>query len=197
MEKYISDLHLYSIKYLSRNTYYSIHITSIVYLKKIIKEADKTYTYTDINVFDIKNYNQSVYRKWIIETKYLVGNYNLKLNLIRLLESKVKPIKQAKNVLRLRIINNINYFHEIVEDNFLARKIVAGQIVNNLINYCYVCNNTYYGTVKYINDDFKEFKIESEICKITLELVCNAADLNDKNLNQLLSKLLFYIKDKI
>lgn len=178
---YLDALRFYSLKYNSDGIQYSIHIVSMETLFSLVKKASLVETYTDINVFDVKLYYQTVYRKWIQETEYLIGDVSLKEALIHELAEQAKPTKLAKQALVLRLKNNIAYFQEKVTDDKVICNVVLGQIFNNLINYCYLVNDTYYGTVKYIKGDLEGFKNESALCHLAIGLLesCNIKSIEE------------------
>lgn len=184
---YVDTLKFFSIKYNSVGVYYSIHVVSMEKLFSLVQNASLVETYVDINVFDVKLYSQTVYRKWIMETEYLIGNIYLKEALIYELKKKEKPIQFAKQKLVTRIRNNIAYFQEKVMDDIMICNIIAGQIFNNLVNYCYLINNVYYGTVKYIKKDLQNFKIEPALCKLTINIM---ESLNIKSINEIFYKFI-------
>lgn len=168
---YVDELMFYSLKYNSFGFDYSVHIVSMERLFYIVREANLIETYIDINIFDVKLYSQTVYRKWIYETEYLIGNISLKENLINELKKQKKPIKIAKQKLVFRIKNNVNYYNEKVDDDVFLCNVVLGQIINNLINYCYLVNDTYYGTVKYIKRDLENFDRVTALCELTISII--------------------------
>lgn len=168
---YIAPLQFYSVKYVSSEVNYSIHIVSMKKLLSIIDQASLVDTYTNINVFDVKLYNQTVYRKWIMETEYLTGNGTLKEYLLNELVKRERPTALAKQILSKQIKNNIAYFHEKIGTDRVFCNIILCQIINNLINYCYLANEKYYGTVKYIRSDLIGFDQAVFLCRLTIELI--------------------------
>jgi len=138
-------------------------------------------TYTDINVFDVRLYYQTVYRKWILETEYLIGDTSLKKALIHELAKQKKPTEFARQELVIRLKNNIAYFQEKVTDDRVICNVVLGQIFNNLVNYCYLLNDAYYGTVKYIKRDLEGFKNELALCQ-TRKLSGNLSHFESQNM---------------
>lgn len=178
---YLNALRFYSLKYNSDGICYSIHIVSMETLFSFIEKASLVETYTDINVFDVKLYYQTVYRKWIFETEYLIGDISLKQALLYELAKQKKPAESAKQELVARMKNNIAYFQEKVTEERVICNIVLGQIFNNLVNYCYLLNDVYYGTVKYIKRDLEGFKNESALCHLAIDLMesCNVNSIQE------------------
>lgn len=178
---YLGALRFYSLKYNSDGIHYSIHIVSMGTLFSLVKKASLVKTYTDINVFDVRLYHQTVYRKWILETEYLIGDASMKEALIHELAKQKKPVECARQELLLRLKNNIAYFQEKVTDDRVICNIVLGQIFNNLINYCYLLNDVYYGTVKYIKRDLEGFKNELALCHLAIDLIesCNIRSIQE------------------
>ncbi|MDE6424714.1 MAG: hypothetical protein K2K89_01040, partial [Ruminococcus sp.] len=165
---YLNSLEFHSVKYVSAGISYSLHVVSKNRLYNIIQKASLVETYTDINVFDVKLYSQTAYRKWIIETKYLIGNVSIKEELIAELLKKEIPVDSAQNELIVRLKNNINYFNEKVTDDIVLCNLIVGQIINNLINYLYLVNGVYYGTLKYIKSDMRNFMYKKELSELTI-----------------------------
>lgn len=168
---WLDSLEFYSVKYVSSGISYSLHIVSKDRLYNIIQKAGQTETYTDISVFDVKLYSQTAYRKWILETRHLIGNTSIKEELTDELSKKEIPVNTAKKVLVSRINNNVNYFNEKASDDIVLCNVIAGQIVNNLINYLYLINGCYYGTVKYIKNDLEHFTKEPELSGLAIDII--------------------------
>lgn len=190
---YLNALEFYSVKYTSAGISYSLHIVSKNRLYDIIQKASLIETYTDINVFDVKLYNQTVYRKWIIETRYLIGNISIKEELTAELLRKEIPFNSAKNELIARLKNNINYFNEKVTDDIVLCYLIVGQIINNLINYLYLLNGIYYGTLKYIKSDLESFMCEKELSKLTLCIIKSINVKKIKDVSALINKIICFI----
>lgn len=191
---YLPAFRFYSLKYNSAGYCYSIHIVSVEKMVSFVREASFPETYTDINVFDVKLYRQTVYRKWIMETEYLIGNPSLRENLIQELAKQKKPLESARQELAARLKNNIGYFQEKAANDRIACNIIAGQIFNNLINYCYLINHAYYGTVKYIKKDLEGFQTEQELCHLTVDIL---ESLNLSSFDEMLNRvkrILNYVK---
>ena len=155
---YLRSLEFYSVKYESSGICYSLHIVSQARLFEIVRKAGYVETYTDISVFDVKLYSQTVYRKWILETRYLIGNPAILETVRETLLQMPVPRKRAEDELISRIRNNIGYFNEKVTDDAVLCNLITGQIINNLINYLYLVNECYYGTLKYIRGDLEHFR---------------------------------------
>lgn len=156
-EKFIENWNMYTFKIKEKNEIISFHIVSFEKLKGYVCKANKIETYTQINLFDLSLKLPTVYRKWILDTRPIWGNQNLKKELTKLLNYYEMPSKQIQSVLKNRINNSIDYFFE-KRDSELFSGIVIGQIFNDLVLYCYAGNNKYYGTLKYIEDDLQTFE---------------------------------------
>lgn len=190
---YLDSLEFYSVKYISADICYSLHIVSKDKLYNVIQKAESVETYTDINIFDVKLYSQTVYRKWLLETEYLIGNISIKEYLEDELLKKEIPVNAAKKRLISRIKNNINYFNEKVVDSVVLCNIIAGQIVNNLINYLYLINKQYYGTLKYIKNDLEHFKQGSELSKLTIDIIKSINIMEIQEISVMVNKIMSLI----
>ena len=171
--KYYKHFCFYSLKYVSGKQPYSIHIASKEKILSYIDMAAHTETYTDINIFEVELQPQTVYRKWIMETAALHGNVSIKDYFIKKINEAQNsaPYSEAEKELVSRIKNNINYFYEKVSSPGLACNVLLCQIANSLINYCYLVNRSYYGTVKYIKDDLSYFSKEPELADIAIKML--------------------------
>jgi len=194
---YLDTLQFHSLKYHSTGICYSAHIVSMQKLLSLVSKASLTETYTDVDVFCVRLYNQTVYRKWILDTEYLIGETSFKETLLHELAKQEKPFACAKRELVSRLKNNIDYFREKVTDDTDDRvtcNVLSGQIFNNLINYCYLLNNVYYGTVKYIKKDLESFQVKPALCRLTIDL---AESLNIKSIQEIsckINRILDYIE---
>ena len=191
---YLGALRFYSLKYNSNGIHYSIHIVSLKTLFSFVEKASLVETYTNINVFDVRLYHQTVYRKWILETEYLIGDISMREVLLYKLARQKKPTEYARQELVIRLKNNIVYFHEKVTSDRVTCNIVLGQIFNNLINYCYLLNDVYYGTVKYIKRDLEGFRNELDLCRLAIDLIesCNIKSIQEISCE--VSQILNYIE---
>lgn len=192
---YLDSLEFYSVKYISSGIPYSLHIVSKRKLYDRIQKADCVETYTDINIFDVKLYSQTVYRKWIIETRYLIGNRKIKNDIKQELIKKKIPENIAREKLICRIKNNINYFNEKVsgEDDIVLCNFIVGQIVNNLINYLYLVNGCYYGTLKYIKTDLEHFEKDAELSKLTINIIKSINIKDVSEISILINKIISFV----
>lgn len=192
---YIDALQIYSLKYISNDTIYSLHIVSWDKVNSFVAQASQVETYTDVNIFAFELYYQTIYRKWIIETEYLTGNEMLKTELVNNLNSKVIPYDAAVKRLTKRIKNDVNYFIEKVSDPDAICNIILCQIINQLVNYSYLVNGIFYGTVKYIKDDMKKFKKATEISKLSLVLLEKMNLINLEQCKMILTDILKFISE--
>lgn len=189
--RYLKDLNFYSIKYVSGNQPYSIHIASKQTILSYIDMSSHVETYTDINIFEVRLNPQTVYRKWIMDTLPLCGDISLKelfVKRLRDMQSFV-PYEEARKELVSRIRNNVKYFYEKADSSELTCNVLLCQIVNHLINYCYLVNNQYYGTVKYIKDDLSGFEIKPELARAAIEIM---ESLNKKDIS-----FFYFLLDKM
>lgn len=195
--KYYENLKFYSVKYKSVDFQYSLHIVSIKTLKEMIEKTSQISTYTDINIFEVDLYMQTVYRKWVRETEFICGNECMLANIKTLLSKKEYDVNSNEviNVLRKRIINNVAYYKEKYTHDKITANIIILQIINNLINYCYFVNKIYYGTVKYIYSDLISFKTQPPISKITLDLFQSINVKSEKEFIAILDSLLIELGD--
>lgn len=191
---YLRALRFYSLKYASGGIRYSLHIVSMETLFSFIEKASLVETYTDVNVFDVRLYHQTVYRKWILETEYLIGDASMKEALLRELAQKEKPAELARRELVRRLKNDIAYFHEKVTDDRVICNVVLGQIFNDLVNYCYLLNDAYYGTVKYIRRDLEGFRNGSELCHLAVGLIGSCSVRSIQDISHKISGILNYIE---
>lgn len=190
---YIDVLQLYSLKYLSSSVSYSLHIVSWDKVHSYIDQASQVGTYTDINIFAFNLYYQTVYRKWIMETEYLIGNEMLKVELVNNLNSKVIPYEAAIKRLIQRIKNNVNYFIEKVSESDAVCNIILCQIINQLVNYSYLVNGVYYGTIKYIKNDMKKFTNATDISELSLVLLEKMNLITLEQCKTILTEILIFI----
>jgi len=155
---YYKELKLFSIKYQS----YSVHIVSSEALHAYIDTISNIKNFVDVNIFDVKLYKQTVYRKWIEDTEYLYGNINIRKHILQKLCTAQKqiPYQKAIQVLREKLKNNISYFYEKTDNTRvgIAGEIIICQIINNLVCLSYLMNHKFYGTVKYIEQDLMGFR---------------------------------------
>ncbi len=179
-KSYIDIWNMYSLKIIENNEIISFHIVSFEDLKGYVKRADEIEIYANINLFELSLNLPTVYRKWINETRHILGNSGLKEQLEIMLQQYKMPVIAIQDLLRKRIINSINYYFE-KKGSDLFSGIVIAQIFNDIVLYCYAGNNKFYGTLKYIENDLKSFKNCVQLSKKGVELfkAINRTEEND------------------
>lgn len=111
-KSYIDIWNMYSLKIIENNEIISFHIVSFEDLKGYVKRADEIEIYANINLFELSLNLPTVYRKWINETRHILGNSGLKEQLEIMLQQYKMPVIAIQDLLRKRIINSINYYFE-------------------------------------------------------------------------------------
>ena len=195
--KYLENLKFYSVKYKSINYNYSLHIVSIKTLEEMIDKASHISTYTDINIFEVKLYMQTVYRKWVCETEFICGNECMLTNIKSLLSKNEYDVNSNEviSILKKQINNNVSYYKEKYTHDKITANIIILQIINNLINFCYFVNKVYFGTVIYIQSDFISFKNQTKISEIALDLFQAINIKSEENFIVMLDRLLTELGD--
>ncbi|MCM1154962.1 MAG: hypothetical protein NC392_06325 [Roseburia sp.] len=187
-KRYIDVWNMYSLKITENGEELSFHIVSCQDLKRYIGRADEVEIYTDINLFALSMNLPTVYRKWITDTHHLLGDVRLKKELESMLKQHTMPVTAIQDLLRKRILNSINYYHE-KDDSALFSGIIVSQIFNDLALYCYAGNHMFYGTLKYLESDLRSFENDSELSRQGIELFQSINQEDPENIGKRLYRI--------
>lgn len=111
-KSYIDIWNMYSFKIMENNEIISFHVVSFEDLKRYVNRAGEIDVYANINLFELSLNLPTVYRKWINDTRHLLGKRDLKAQLEILLHQYEMPVLAIQDLLRKRINNSINYYFE-------------------------------------------------------------------------------------
>ena len=109
---FIKKLNVHSIKFEYQGQKLSFLIEDYNSIEAYLKRANDPNVYVDINIFDFQFCYPLIYRKWIIETDYLLGckkTYESLLNIVK----SIRIPKQAIDISKKKILNTIKYLKEI------------------------------------------------------------------------------------
>lgn len=178
--RYIEELQIWTFRKVRRNMCFSFHIVDILTIETIISHHNNPSIY-DLSLTTFKLNYPTVYRTWIMEARCIGGNEDLLKRFKLSLKEKHIP-KAASEQLKKKAFQYLLYFKELSDESVLGRDIIKSQIMEKLISLCYVENDTYYGTLKYLDRDLKNFTHSREIVSLCNELCMSHANGKKDNL---------------
>lgn len=184
---FIEKLNVHSLKFQYRTQTLSFLIVDFKSIKSYIRRADDPNVYADINIFDFELCYPLIYRKWVQETKFLLGNMDT-YNLLTQCVANIKIPQQAMDICRAKILNTSKYLRRKEKTSLLAKNIVQNELANNLIVYLYVLNNKFIGTVPYIERDLLEFEKGKQLAKIAIQLIQNCGEIQTEKILELVEE---------
>jgi len=166
--RYIEELQIWTFRKVRRDVCFSFHIVDALTIETIISCHNNPTIY-DLSLSSFKLNYPTVYRTWIMEALCIGGNEELLKRFKLCLKDKHIPIEAATR-LKKKTLQSLLYFKELNNESVLGRDIIKNQIMEKLISLCYIENNAYYGTLKYLDDDLKKFTHSREMVSLCNEL---------------------------
>ena len=173
--RYIAELKMYSIKAVFDGVLLSLHIVSYRDVLSYAFRASAPSTYTDVDILSFKLNFTTVYRTWILETKFLFGDREAVEYLRDLVRDKM-PVEKIHDILRDRIINTANYCLEKRSCGAMTRHILKMKLFRELLLFCYAMNHQLFGTVKYIDSDLDGFDAAKNLCAACKKLLLSSSE---------------------
>lgn len=185
----MDELNMYAVKLRYMGKPVTLHIVSYSDMERYVEYACKPETYIDVEILAYKLNYTTVYRKWILQTEYVCGNPTMRTDLISKLNNSY-PEHSVCSILCWRIKNTINYCIEKWENDELARGILLLKVFREVLLYCYATNKAYYGTIKDIDIDLRNFNGKKDLCRKCTELFRMVNhDINSEQIQKLLYEL--------
>lgn len=170
-ERSIPELELESMKFQFQKNEYSLHITERSKIDEYLAQIENVSVYERTNIFGFERNLSTIYRCWIQETRFIGGNEEMIERFGQKIQQSEIPFEELKVRFARKLSGTVKYMNEKEAlQNTMFSGILLMQIFNMAVQYCFAANHQFFGTLKYLETDLRNFQVEREIVDLTLQI---------------------------
>lgn len=170
-DRSIHELELESVKFRFQKNEYSLHITERRKIDEYLAQIENVSVYERTSIFGFERNLSTVFRCWIQETRFLCGDEEMIERFRQKIEQSEVPFEELKVRFASKLSGTVRYLNEKdTLQNPMFSGVLLMQIFNLAVQYCFAANHQFFGTLKCLETDLRNFQAEREMVDLTLQL---------------------------
>lgn len=167
----IPELELESVKFRFQKNEYSLHITERRKIDEYLAQIENVSVYERNSIFGFERNLSTIFRCWIQETRFLGGDAEMIECFRQKIQHSKVPFEELKVWFARKLSGTVKYLNERdALQNPMFSGVLLMQIFNLAVQYCFAANHQFFGTLKYLETDLRNFQEEREIVDLTLQI---------------------------